>query len=191
MTVDGVEGLPRRAGLEALQMRRVRPDDAEAFVAMMNDPAVYPGTLQLPFTDAQAWRERLASNTGGSTQSEIHLGVFAEGRLVASAGLHPASPAVRRRHVMSLGITVSAAWQGRGVGDWLMATLCHVADRWLGVLRVELYVYADNQRAIRLYERHGFVTEGCHRAYSLRNGQYVDTLAMARLNPQPPAWPAP
>lgn len=188
--LPSVENLPRREGLERLQMRRVRPDDAEAFVAMMNDPAVYPGTLQLPFTDAAAWRERLAGQAGGSGQAEVHLGVYEEGRLVASAGLHPVGAAVRRRHAMGLGISVSSAWQGRGVGDWLMSTLCHYADRWLAVLRIELYVYADNARAIALYRRYGFEPEGLHRAYSLRDGQYVDTLAMARLHPSAPRWPA-
>jgi putative acetyltransferase len=186
----GFDALPRRAGLESLVLRRPRAEDAEAFVAMMNDPAVYPGTLQLPFTDAAAWRDRLAKQAGGSGDAELHLGAFADSRIVASAGLHP-SAAVRRRHVWMLGITVSREWQGRGVGDLLMGTLCHFADRWLGALRLELYVYADNARAVGLYRKHGFVVEGTHRAYSLRDGAYVDTLAMARLHPCPPVLPAP
>ena len=186
---DSFEGLPRRPGLEGLVLRRPRAEDAQAFVDMMNDPAVYPGTLQLPFTDALAWRERLAAQAGGSSQAEIHLGAFHEGRLIASAGLHP-NGAIRRRHVWMLGITVAGPWQGRGVGDWLMSVLCHYADRWLAALRIELYVYADNARAIGLYRKHGFEVEGTHRAYSLRDGVYVDTVAMARLHPKPPGLPA-
>jgi L-phenylalanine/L-methionine N-acetyltransferase len=187
---DILDGVPRRAGLEGLVLRRPRPDDAQAFVDMMNDPAVYPGTLQLPFTDAAVWRERLGAQAGGSAQAEIHLGAFHDGRLIASAGLHP-SAAVRRRHAWTLGITVCGPWQGRGVGDLLMTVLCRYADRWLAALRVELYVYADNAPAISLYRKHGFVVEGTHRAYSLRDGVYVDTLAMARLHPNPPGLPAP
>ena len=67
----------------------------------------------------------------------------------------------------------------------LFESLCDLADRWLGVLRVELTVYADNHRAQSLYRRFGFVEEGRHRAFALRDGEYVDALAMARLNPQP------
>jgi putative acetyltransferase len=69
-----------------------------------------------------------------------------------------------------------------------MDALLDYADNWGQVLRIELGVYADNARAIRLYERCGFQHEGRMRAYALRDGQYVDSLAMARLHPRPPAW---
>jgi L-phenylalanine/L-methionine N-acetyltransferase len=54
------------------------------------------------------------------------------------------------------------------------------------VLRLELDVFADNQRAIALYRKFGFVHEGTHQAYALRDGAYVDSLSMARLHPAPP-----
>ena len=61
-----------------------------------------------------------------------------------------------------------------------------LADNWLNLLRLELTVYADNLAAQRLYEGQGFVLEGTHRGYALRQGRYVDALAMARLHPVPP-----
>ena len=107
-------------------------------------------------------------------------------RVIGGLGLHPAGTAVRRRHAMYLGITVVGDWQGRGVGDLLMAAAIEQADRWLGVLRLELTVYADNTRAIALYRRHGFEMEGTLRAFALRDGVYVDAYAMARIHPRPP-----
>ena len=76
--------------------------------------------------------------------------------------------------------------QGQGVGRRLMQALCDYADRWAQVLRMELQVYADNARAIALYESVGFVREGLHRGYALRDGAYVDSLSMARMHPNPP-----
>ncbi len=175
-----------RVRLEGVVLRRGRPEDADDFAAMMNDPAVYPGVMQLPYTDAAFWRERLAVSTGGPGQAELQLVAVHDGRVIGGAGLHPAGPAVRRRHVMYLGITVAGPWQGQGIGDRLMAGLCEYADRWLGVLRLELTVYTDNTRAIALYRRHGFQIEGTHRAFALRDGAYVDAHAMARLHPNPP-----
>lgn len=58
-----------------------------------------------------------------------------------------------------------------------------LADNWLNIGRLELSVYADNARAIGLYERFGFEREGFHPAYSFRNGAYVDSISMARLRP--------
>jgi putative acetyltransferase len=169
-------------------LRRARPEDADGFAAMMNDPLVYPGLMQLPYTDAAFWRERLAGNVGGPGQADLQLVAVHEGQVIGGAGLHPAGMAVRRAHAMNLGISVVGSWQGRGVGDLLMGALCEHADRWLGVLRLELTVYADNAGAIALYRRHGFEIEGTLRAFALRDGQFVDALAMARLRPAAPRW---
>jgi Dienelactone hydrolase and related enzymes len=67
-----------------------------------------------------------------------------------------------------------------------MQAMCDYADRWIGLLRLELSVYVDNDRAIALYRRFGFETEGRYRGYVLRDGVFVDAFAMARLHPAPP-----
>ena len=78
-------------------------------------------------------------------------------------------------------MTVHDAYAGRGAGTALMAALVNQADHWLNLTRLELGVYADNARAIALYERFGFEREGFHRAYSWRNGAFIDSISMARL----------
>jgi putative acetyltransferase len=70
---------------------------------------------------------------------------------------------------------------GRGIGTALLRELLDAADKWFDVRRIELTVFHDNRRAIRLYERHGFEREGVLRAYAFRDGSYVDAIAMARL----------
>ncbi len=166
-------------------IRRAGPQDAAAYARIMGDPAVFRDLLQLPYADEEGWRVRL---TEGAVPGKIDLPLVAEldGEVVGNAGLHPVGPAVRRRHAMTLGICVAPASQGRGVGSALMAALCEHADRWLGVLRLELTVYTDNAAAIALYRKFGFEIEGTHRGYALRDGVYVDAHAMARLHPAPP-----
>ena len=168
-----------------LQLRRAQPADAPAFARMMSDPAVYAQVLQTPFASTERWRSLLEEQSKAG-QPDLHLVAECDGQLVGSAGLHPGGGSLRRRHAMGLGITVAREWQGRGVGRTLMAALCDYADHWAGLLRVELTVYADNLRAQALYRRFGFVEEGRHRAYALRDGEFVDALAMARLHPNPP-----
>lgn len=170
-------------------VRRSILQDAAAMARMMGDPAVLGNLMQMPHTSEELWRARLTDN---ATPGKLDLPLVAEvnGEVVGSAGLHPVSPAARRRHAVMLGISVMSTAQGQGVGTALMAALCDYADNWLGVLRMELDVYADNTIAIALYKKFGFELEGTHRAYSMRNGEYVDSLSMARFHPKQPLVPA-
>ncbi|MFM2399714.1 MAG: hypothetical protein RL341_1871 [Pseudomonadota bacterium] len=171
-----------------ITVRRARSTDAAAIAHMSQEPAVFGGLLQLPYTTEEIWRERIErSSKDGS--ADIMLVAELDGVVAGNAGLHGAAPQVRRRHVMGLGISVALEHQGKGVGSALMAALTSYADNWAHVLRLELSVYTDNARAIALYKKFGFVQEGLHRAYALRDGKYLDTISMARLHPKPPALP--
>jgi L-phenylalanine/L-methionine N-acetyltransferase len=173
-----------------LTLRRVKPADAAAIAEQFADPDVFGGTLQLPFASEEIWAQRIAGmNPPAAGSNELVLAAVIDDKPVGLAGLHPVGPSVRRRHAMGLGITVAKASQGQGVGQALMAGLLDYADNWAQVLRIELTVYHDNARAIRLYERHGFEHEGRLKAYALRNGVFEDVVTMARLHPKPPRIP--
>ena len=168
-----------------IRVRRASPNDAAAYAAIMGDPAVYPGLLQMPHTDTETWRVRLTEICAAG-KHDLALVAELNGEVIGSAGLHPVGAGMRRRHVMALGIAVAAQAQGQGVGSALMQAMCDYADRWAGALRLELSVYTDNAVALRLYRKFGFVIEGTMRGYSLRDGRYADTHAMARFHPDPP-----
>lgn len=176
-----------------IALRRAVVADAPAIARIMGDPAVYPGLMQLPYTNADLWRARLEDLT---VPGKLDLMLVAEretnGRaeIVGSAGLHAVSPLPRRRHVVMLGISVAAEAQGQGVGKALMQGLCGYADRWMQVQRIDLEVYSDNARAIALYRQFGFVREGMRRGFALRDGAYVDSDSMGRLHPNAPVFPA-
>jgi putative acetyltransferase len=171
---------------EPITIRRTTTADAAALARIMGDPEVLPNLMQVPYTSEEIWRQRLAEQ---AVPGKADLSLVAErgGHVVGSAGLHPVVNALRRRHVAMLGISVAREAQGQGVGRALMAAMCDFADDWAQLLRIELSVFVDNERAIRLYERFGFVREGTHRAYALRAGRFVDTYSMARLHPRPPS----
>jgi putative acetyltransferase len=48
-------------------------------------------------------------------------------------------------------------------------------------VRVDLEASADNERAIAMYRRFGFVEEGRQKKAYFDNGGYVDSVFMARL----------
>lgn len=169
----------------SITVRRAATRDAAAFARIMGDPAVYSGLMQMPYPDEEIWRTRLADH---AVPDKIDLLLVAEmnGVVVGSSGLHPASAALRRRHALTLGVSVVLDAQGKGVGSALMGAMCEYADRWFGALRLELTVYSDNLVAIHLYRKFGFEIEGTFKGYAMRNGSYVDAHAMARFHPSPP-----
>jgi RimJ/RimL family protein N-acetyltransferase len=82
-------------------------------------------------------------------------------------------------HVGTLGMGLLPDWRGRGLGPRLM-TAALEASRACGLERVELAVFADNERAQRLYARMGFVVEGVQSRRAKIDGRYRDEILMAR-----------
>lgn len=168
-----------------ITVRRASVQDATAYARIMGDPGVFPGLMQMPYTNEELWRARLTESCAAG-KTDLLLVAELDGAVVGNAGLHPAGASPRRRHVLSIGIAVVPDAQGRGVGSALMQALCDYADNWFGAMRLELGVYTDNTRAIGLYQKFGFVIEGTMRGYAMRDGQFTDTHAMARFHPNPP-----
>jgi RimJ/RimL family protein N-acetyltransferase len=83
-----------------------------------------------------------------------------------------------RAHRGTLGMGLLPEWRGRGLGRRLLEATLAEARRW-GFKRIELDVYADNERAIALYEKAGFVREGLLRDASLIDGAFRDAILMA------------
>jgi putative acetyltransferase len=158
-----------------LTLRALRPDDADALAELQNCAGFRHGTLRLPFTAAHELRRWIEARAPGGLSL---VGVL-DGRLVASGGLDRGIG--RRAHAARLGMGVHDDCTGRGIGTALLRAVLDAADNWLAIRRIELTVFADNARAIALYERHGFAREGVHRQDAFRAGEYVDSLAMARL----------
>lgn len=157
-------------------IRGMEPEDLSDLTEVWNQPQVIWGTLQLPFTSVETRRARNAAIGANHTR----LVAVIDGKVVGLISLQRFEN--RRAHVGAIGMGVHDAYAGRGVGSALMAAAVDLADRWLNLKRLELQVWADNHRAIALYERFGFEREGLLRAEGFRDGAYADSLTMARLH---------
>ena len=158
-------------------IRRADVADAPALQALFSCPSVVRNSLQLPFPSLSHWQTRLAE----LPDSTHALVACDDDNQAIGYGALMQPPQKRRAHTGSLALVVHEDWQGKGVGRQLLGALLEYADNWLGLTRLELHVYADNERAIVLYRQLGFEEEGRLRADSFRDGAYVDGLLMARL----------
>jgi len=162
--------------IEGLRIRRAEPEDAEAFYDIYSGPSAQGNTMQLPHPSLAMWRRKLADPSDTLYVLVAVVGERVVGSISISTYTRP-----RRRHVGGIGMGVHDEWQSQGVGTALMAAAVDLADNWLNITRLELEVFTDNERAIRLYERFGFEREGTMRQHAFRDGRYVDTHFMARL----------
>ena len=89
-------------------------------------------------------------------------------------------PRPAMRHTGVLGIGVLSSYRGQGIGKALLETTLNAAKN-KGLTRIELYVRTDNERAIKLYEKFGFVVEGVLRKHMLIGGAYRESYLMSVL----------
>jgi RimJ/RimL family protein N-acetyltransferase len=101
-----------------------------------------------------------------------------DGKVVANLGVcthqHP-----QMAHRASLGMAVLGPYRGQGIGSRLLDVAIDWGER-QGLLRLELEVFSNNSGAVRLYDRKGFVVEGCRHGAVSVDGEFVDLLLMAR-----------
>lgn len=87
---------------------------------------------------------------------------------------------VSRRCTVGIGIGVKKYWS-KGYGSDAMKTLIHYLFQTMNLNRVQLNTWSGNVRAIRSYEKCGFVVEGRLRNDAYIDGKYYDTVVMGLL----------
>lgn len=164
-------------------VRAFEPSDAEALARMQAEAGVVAGTLRVPF-------ESIAE-----VQAQLLERAEHERLLVADVGARPVGLAAlrsvtraRRSHVAALEMMIDPKADRQVIGAALLDALIGLAERWHGMLRLEVKVWVDDHGALELYRSRGFVIEGVARAYGLRDGRMVDAFYMARVAAEVP-WP--
>ena len=169
------------------QIRPAVPADAAGYIGLIAavlreqppvDTPYAPDEFAPPITRI---RDRIIE-VSGSTNSvfliaEVNRQVI--GALTCGGGTLHAD-----QHMTALGVYVAKNWRDQGVGSALMSAAIEWAARNPTVERVELEVFAENTRAIHVYEKFGFEREGVKRGLYKRNGVLLDMVMMARLFPK-------
>jgi putative acetyltransferase len=161
----------------ALALRpRARRDAADLF-ALFNEPDFLQTALMRdPFADIAEINPWL----DGVQASRRHEAVVTrEGVCVAFGALY--AHGEHFDHCATLTMGVRKAHRGQGIGGLLVRALLTTGRRLPGLAKIALTVLVDNEPAIRLYRRHGFVVEGLHRRFARRGAGFCDAYSMALL----------
>jgi len=162
-------------------IRPVMAGDGIGINELRRMPGVFENTLGIP-SERVKRNEDYITNMDENTHQFVAVANNDECReiIVGCIGLH-VFPNPRKRHSAGIGIMVHKGFQGMGIGTKLMEAALDIADNWLMLKRIELTVFVDNEKAIALYKKFGFVIEGTMRSAAIRYGEYVDEYMMARV----------
>ena len=106
------------------------------------------------------------------------LAAYIDGRMVANSAVTRVRENFKCRHRANFGISLQEQVCGLGLGTVMMQEILEIVKQ-TAFEQLELTVFADNVRAIRLYEKVGFMKTGILlRAYKLKDGSYHDEVQM-------------
>jgi RimJ/RimL family protein N-acetyltransferase len=103
-----------------------------------------------------------------------------EGKVIGSLDFHGGEFA-RIRHVGSFGMTVHSDYRNRGIGTGLVEMLLLWATAHPFIEKLTTNLFTNNTRAITLFNRFGFQSEGRrHREFLVAPGRYLDAILLAK-----------
>ncbi len=166
----------REQAAAILALRRAMLEEGRWFVTR-------PGEYRVSRDQLAATLASLAADAGS-----LALAALIRGRVVGFLAIHGERLA-GLRHVGRLDMLVEAGSRGEGVGTALLTEAIRQATASAVLHKLSLAVFADNEAALALYRRQGFVQEGRRRAeYRLPDGSWRDDLLLARwVGPEGPA----
>ncbi len=173
------EAIPFLDG-EIVYLRALTPDDAAAMSNWLNDDEVtrllYQGLRPMSAAAVyEIWsREALDQNTMSFAVCRKD-----NGRFVGTTGVYDLQW-VMRSASFRVFIGDKQSWD-KGAGTDCARLMQRYGFDKLNLNRIWLGVNAANERAVRAYEKAGFVREGLLRQEQFRNGTYYDVVRMAVL----------
>jgi RimJ/RimL family protein N-acetyltransferase len=160
-----------------ITLRAIEREHLPNYVRWFSEPAVleYFGTyLPMSLAQEQAWYEKQLQDS-----SACNFAVELDGRHIGGAGFAQIDG---RNRSAELGLFVGdpELWD-QGLGHDILEVLVRYGFEQLNLNRVYLKVFAENKRAVHLYEKIGFQHEGRWRQAEYRHGCYQDMLWMSIL----------
>lgn len=165
-----------------IRLRAPERSDLPRFVEWLNDPEVRQGLAHFrPFSmvEEERWFENMLERPGEEHPMVIEIRDSNEWRPIGNCSFMNID---WRNRLAEVGIFIGDKnhWN-QGYGSEAMDMLLQHGFETLNLNRIYLRVFETNRRAIRSYEKTGFVHEGKLRQAEYQDGIYIDVLLMSVL----------
>ena len=161
-----------------ISARRARPDDVDFLLELVTHEDIEP------FLGGRAARSRVEllaeiERSEREPQSYGRFVIEVDGERAGSLGFEVANERSKIAHLERL--AVHPRFRGRRIADEAARRFQRYLFDDLGYHRLQLEIYAFNERAIAHAERSGFVREGVRRKAYLRHGEWQDAVLFGLL----------
>jgi RimJ/RimL family protein N-acetyltransferase len=163
-----------------VRLRGYEKSDAEALVRWFSDEEVtrWLGPMNVPITRAK--QEQFIEMAAASGDDAKYFAIETlEGKLVGDCGLRGIDWKSRKAEFF-ITIGEKPLWD-KGLGSDALRIVIRLAFDKMNLNRLWLTTLVDNPRAVRCYEKCGFVREGLLRQESYVDGKYRDVFMMGLI----------
>lgn len=160
---------PLMEDAQALHEHKYKTSEESYFLARYPEEIQYNDRLKEIITDTN------------ESERDFFISAFVDGQLIGDAGVTTIRNHIKFRHRAYFGISIQEAYCDLGLGSIMLQEAIKLAKE-CGFEQLELGVFADNARAIHVYEKAGFRQVGVQpRAYKLKDCTYRDEVQMVLL----------
>lgn len=166
-----------------ITLREAIPDDAADLLQVSQKIAEETDFLIMDEVGLGLNEEMLSLQLADLYESENNLLLlaFADDKIVGMASVK-AAPEFTVSHIGEIGISILKEFWGIGLGTALLDEVIYWSENASPLRRLELTVQERNERAIHLYQKFGFETEGTmKRGARDAQGEFLDVLLMSKL----------
>ncbi|MCR3722712.1 Protein N-acetyltransferase, RimJ/RimL family [Prauserella flava] len=165
---------------DLVTLRPIEPEDADTYWRWHRDPAV-TRWLAHDYDESLAQiRKRFAERPVNSYSSTAFaVETLADRTLIGTVALRDATPETA---LAELDVYIGEErYRGHGYGTDTVAAICRYGFAAMRLHSIRLWVVADNDAAIRAYQKVGFRTDGRGRDAFRRDGCWYDMVLMSLL----------
>lgn len=166
-----------------ITLREAIPDDAADLLQVSQKIAEETDFLIMDEVGLGLNEEMLSLQLADLYESENNLLLlaFADDKIVGMASVK-AAPEFTVSHIGEIGISILKEFWGIGLGTALLDEVIYWSENASPLRRLELTVQERNERALHLYQKFGFETEGTmKRGARDAQGEFLDVLLMSKL----------